>query len=219
MSMKHLIDAIPGLARIGKLHFESGPLAMDEREENKHHRAENGQFGSGSGSEARTSSANAENPYKSNAKYNPQWGLSPKQNILEMKRAIEENFGVPVELYRDPKSRSLSVYKDGKIHLNQSARYWKDPAKNSALNHRMGILSTPSPMGIVYHEIARHKYDADDNFWQLAHQSTARKNVSKYAAMNPKKFISEVYAGIMTGIHYDDNVMRLFDFYAKNRAA
>jgi hypothetical protein len=60
-------------------------------------------------------------------------------------------------------------------------------------------------------------YNAPDNFMGGPDQATARSQVSKYAAMNPKEFVSEVHAGMKAGKSYSHDVMRMFSQYARVR--
>ena len=100
------------------------------------------------------------------------------------------------------------------ILVNPRCGYWKDPVAAAQLNFKVGHLSTDHPLGVLLHEIAHIIYDAPDNWFADLHKEVA-KRVSKYAASNPKEFVSEVYAGINTGKKYDDEVMKFYNMYAR----
>lgn len=144
---------------------------------------------------------------------NPTWGKSPKAN-LALATQIAKDQGHDVTVYRNPKNASPAYYFQGGIHLNASNKYWRDPV---GAMQRSTNLSSSDPAHVIHHEIGHALYDAPDNFHTLSHQGVAREHVSKYAAMNPKEFVSEVHAGMKAGKSYPPHVMQAFNNYARPR--
>lgn len=148
----------------------------------------------------------------------PTWSKSVKQNV-EVARQIAQAHGYDVKTYRNPKSSyaaAVHIHESGKIgiSLNMSKPYWRDPV---GVMQRATNLSSNSPEHVIHHEIGHMLYDPPDNFHTLFHQDIARAHVSKYAAMNPKEFVSEVHAGMKAGKSYPEHVMTAFRQYARPR--
>lgn len=141
------------------------------------------------------------------------WSKDKKQN-LETARRLAESLGHKATIYSNPKSAIAAAWHEDQIKFNAGHKFWRDP---KGMAERSTNLSTNDPAGIVHHESGHAKYDAPDNFMTLAHQDMARQHVSKYAAMNPKEFVSEVHAGMMTGKSYPEEVMTAFRQYARPR--
>lgn len=95
------------------------------------------------------------------------------------------------------------------ILVNPRSPYWKDPVGNARFQFSSGHLSTDNPMGILLHEIAHTIFDVTPN-WLSEKQKEIAKQVSRYAGVNPREFVSEVFAGIHTGKTYGEDVMRLY---------
>lgn len=148
----------------------------------------------------------------------PEWGKSPIANAREAARFISQS-GFPSEIYRKAGSPVAAIYSntDSKIHVNVSNPFWKDPVGVMARNAASGHLASDSPTHILDHEMGHAIYSAPDNFHTLAHQDMARQQVSKYAATNPKEFVSEVHAGMKGGKTYSPEVMSAFSAYARPR--
>lgn len=146
----------------------------------------------------------------------PKFGTNKAENVREAARFIEQS-GTPAEVYRKPGSASAAVWSQDKIHINASHRFWKDPVASMQRQSASGHLSSDSPTHVLNHELGHAMYDAPDNFFHLGHQDMARDHVSKYAAMNPKEFVSEVHAGMKAGKTYPEHVMTAFKQYAKPR--
>jgi hypothetical protein len=82
-------------------------------------------------------------------------------------------------------------------------------------------MSTGDSMGLLYHEIAHTKDrynlwrlskpgNGDPTKWcNLAEQGVAEL-VGEYAARSPMEFIAEVYAALMTGQTFEQDVMELY---------
>ena len=137
-----------------------------------------------------------------------------KENLELSKKFIEENgFDVIVESW---KGNQVAVYNNttGVIHLNSRSVFWKDPNKLSEYNFKIGHLASSKGIGVLHHEIAHGKFKAPDNFWNNQQREIIRKQVSRYAATNPKEFVSEVYSGIKTGRKYGKEIMQMFNSYA-----
>ena len=146
------------------------------------------------------------------------WGKSVKANV-EAARQIAQAHGLDVQTYRNPKSSYVAAYhryESGKsgISLNISKPFWRDPV---GVMSRATNLSSNSPEHVIHHEIGHVLYDPPDNFMTLSHQDLAREHVSKYAATNPKEFVSEVHAGMKVGKTFPEHVMTAFRQYARPR--
>ena len=88
------------------------------------------------------------------------------------------------------------------------AAQWKAGNKKHNVKGKMrgqkGYLSSDSAEHTIHHEIGHALYDPPDNFMAQVHQDLAREKVSRYAAMNPKEFVSEVYAGMQAGREFSE---------------
>src|SRR5665647_851557 len=171
----------------------------------------------GHGSEAHGAHASGVDQIGRPSPSSPQFGKSPIANAREAARYINES-GFPAEIYREAGSTVAAIYSntDHKIYVNVSNRFWKDPVGSMVHNNATGHLSSDSPTHILDHEMAHAMYDAPNNFFGLE-QGMARSQVSRYAAMNPKEFVSEVHAGMKAGKSYSLDVMRAFTRYAQPR--
>ena len=154
--------------------------------------------------------------------YTSQISSSKKKNMeLAVKLAEEMGFAARTTnpSGRKINSRYAAMYNNttGELYINPSSSYWKDPVKNAAYNYKIGQLSTEHPFGVVFHELGHAKYKAPDNFQDNFRQRPIAERVSKYARMNPKEFVSETFAGLQTGKRYDEEVMRLYSLYARER--
>jgi hypothetical protein len=148
----------------------------------------------------------------------PKWGTNGAANVREAARLVGQQ-GQPVEIYRNAKSNYVAAYANGKVNLNASKSYWKDPVGNAKRLHEKGIMSSPSPEHVIHHEIGHALYDAPDNFMSNHEREAIGKHVSTYARMNPKEFVSEVHAGMKAGKQYPEHIMRLFHNYARPRTS
>lgn len=142
-----------------------------------------------------------------------QWSKN-KQKNLEVARRLGESLGHKTEIVKSVGS-GVAYYNEGRgISLNENAKFWRDPVGSA---QRATNLSSNLPEHVIHHEIGHALYDAPNNFMTLSHQDLARSHVSKYAAMNPKEFVSEVHAGMKAGKSYPDEVMSAFRTYARPR--
>jgi hypothetical protein len=141
-----------------------------------------------------------------------------KSNNISIAGAEAERLGMKVtttSLTKVPKDEPASYNNvTGEIFINPRAGYWKDPKGNASKIHKAGWWSSSNPLHPVYHEHGHEKFDPPIN-WNGGRDAALR--VSKYAAVNPREFVSEVYAGLRDGQTYDEEVMRFYDFYARER--
>jgi hypothetical protein len=184
--------------------------ALKDFDEAEHPRDDDGKFsesgGGGSGSKTEASGGGG---------YSPKWGTSKKGNVQEAEKLVK-SLGYPTQSYSNPKANGAAYYSDGKIHINAAHKFWSNPV--AKMKEQGKYLSSDHPNHVVVHEIGHALYDPPDNFMALKHQDIAREQVSKYAAMNPKEFVSEVYAGRQAGKSYSDEVNTMFKVYAKKRS-
>jgi hypothetical protein len=142
------------------------------------------------------------------------WGKNKTTN-LEQAQRIAKALGHNTTVYSNPKNTGPAYYFQGGIHFNAAHKYWRDPVGTM---QKASNLSSSSPEHVIHHEIGHAIYDAPDNFMNVHHEQTiARTHVSKYAAMNPKEFVSEVHAGTKAGKEYPAEVMQIFNRYARPR--
>lgn len=161
----------------------------------------------GHGSEAKGSHASGVNAV------GLQWSKNKAQNLANAQR-LSASLGHPAEIVKSVGS-GAAYYNEGRgISLNANAKFWRDPVGSM---QRATNLSSDAPEHVIHHEIGHALYDAPNNFMSLGHQDLARDKVSKYAAMNPKEFVSEVHAGTKAGKTYPADVMQMFKVYAKAR--
>ena len=120
-------------------------------------------------------------------------------------RAFTKN---PSGAKTNPKFAAIGSPTNG-VLVNPACPYWKDPEGQAKFNFEKGWLSTDHPLGVLIHEAAHTIYDPP-NTWMADQQKAVATKVSKYAAVNPKEFVSEVTAGLHTGKKYDEDVMRLY---------
>jgi hypothetical protein len=141
-----------------------------------------------------------------------QWSKN-KQKNLETAQRLSASLGHPAEIVKSTGS-GAAYYNAGRgISLNANAKFWRDPVGNM---QRATNMSSALPEHVIHHEIGHALYDPPNNFMTLGHQDMARE-VSKYAAMNPKEFVSEVHAGTQAGKTFPDHVMSMFKVYARPR--
>jgi hypothetical protein len=190
---------------------------------NPNHDAKTGEFSSGDGGggsrqhpDAAANAHDVQASLASSVPGGPKWGTNGAANT-RMAQAYIESQGIKAEVYRNAKSSYMASYSPSmdKISINASNSFWKDPAGNTQRLADKGILSSGDANHALNHEIAHAIYDPPDNFMTLSHQEAARSEVSKYAAGNPKEFVSEVYAGMKAGKVYSPEINRMFQQYAK----
>ena len=93
------------------------------------------------------------------------------------------------------------------------------------LRERQSLPSTQNPQHLIRHELghAAH-YRAissspvdRDRIWYAEsleiEQARIAERVSGRAMWNPKEFVAEVYAGLWAKVHYDDEVIALFNSF------
>ena len=210
-----------------------------EFEESKHPRADNGQFGSG-GSAGHTATpkdlhqlvAPKSQPAKGETdpgamdpkmselgSHKIEWGKTAKVNA-QLAAELLKSYGInamtenPSGRPTDGRFAAIGSAING-VLVNPKSSFWKDPVGMMRANHESGHLSTANPMGVLLHEVAHTKFANVQGYWDQSSQKDIAGKVSRYAASNPKEFVSEVFAGIHTGKQYDDDVMRMYNRYAK----
>lgn len=144
-------------------------------------------------------------------------GLTHRKKNAEVARQLVEAKGHKATVYADPKSSYAAAYKDGVIHINAGHKFWMDPVGRSKAQEASRFFSSGDAEHVINHEIGHALYDPPDNFFTLSHQDTARAEVSRYAAMNAKEFVSEVHAGMQGDKTYSPTVMQMFSDYARPR--
>lgn|SRR3990167_8890097 len=145
------------------------------------------------------------------------FGTNKSDNVkLAVSKA--EKLGMDVttsSITKIPKDE-VAIYNNatGEVFINTRADYWNDPARYANENYENGWLSSSNPMHPIYHEQGHALFNPSPN-WNGGKDIAAK--VSKYATVNPREFVSEVYAGLKAGKKYPADVMRFYNQYAKNR--
>lgn len=138
------------------------------------------------------------------------------KNVERARRMIEAA-GIRAEIYQNPKLNWAASYSPSmdKISINKSNFIWEDVVQNTI---KQVQLASQHPDHIVMHELGHAFFDPPDNFFNVMDtRDFVRKAVSHYAGANPKEFVSEVYAALISGRKFDARVMDLFKQYAKPR--
>jgi hypothetical protein len=138
------------------------------------------------------------------------------QNVAHAVSYLQSK-GHQAESYSNPKSAGAAYTNGKKISINGAHKIWRDPVGFMEMHGKSGHLSSGHAYHLLEHEIGHALYDPPNNFMTLSHQDDAR-TVSKYAAMNPKEFVAEVHAGMVAGKKYPENIMKMFNVYAKKRS-
>ncbi len=146
---------------------------------------------------------------------NVEWTTNRPDNLRKMKKVIEdEGYDVVIQSLGRGKSMvpAMASPSQKKIFLNKRGKFFLDPNKTMKEQFDNGWWSSDNPLGIAYHEIAHLKFAQKDNFFSLSHRDIVER-VSRYARVNPKEFVSEVYSGVKTGKKYDDEIINLYNRY------
>lgn len=146
----------------------------------------------------------------------PAFGKDRPKNIAMAKQFLEK-FGVDVVEYRKADSSAAAMASGGKIHINKSHFFWKDPEAVASHNFKTGHLSSDKGSATLFHELGHLIFDSPDNFRSLSDQDLARSEVSKYAARNPHEFVSEMYAAKKMGRVFSEQAENMFLRYARPR--
>jgi len=103
---------------------------------------------------------------------------------------------------------------------HQSQKWWLRPKRKKYTKDSLGWASSNHPHHIVYHEVG-HKNHFDklsSSEWRTTwprdlsdkERTFINNSVSGYATTSHKEFVSEVYAGMLSGISYDDKILKLY---------
>lgn len=101
---------------------------------------------------------------------------------------------------------------DAKIILiNPQAYYWRDPIRISQRLYQVRVWSTPSPLHVFWHEHAHLLQNERTRGWQLSpDKKTLAEAVSQRAMKNTDEFVAEVYAGLVEGVEYDQDILAYY---------
>jgi hypothetical protein len=143
-------------------------------------------------------------------------------------RASREHLAV---MFEDPReqARVIAAYDhlEDVIVFNADYPAWSDMPTFMKDRKERGFYSTAHPHHIVRHELGHAvHYRAltpreRERIWfaeslRPGEEPIARK-VSIRAILNPKEFVAEVFAGLWSGVDYDDDVIALFEDYGGQR--
>ena len=97
------------------------------------------------------------------------------------------------------------------LFINPQAAAWSDPAGTAASLYKLKFWSTPHPLHVIYHEVG-HLFlpQIGEPKKLLARQMTVASAVSRRARENVEEFVSEVFAGLMSGVEYDRDILGLY---------
>jgi len=103
----------------------------------------------------------------------------------------------------------------GAIYFNPAWPGWRGISKATQKLFDDGLISTPNPHHIVFHEIAHNdavarKVDHRNAKFILKQEFDIARQVSRRAAVNKDEFIAEVKAGLMSGRTFSKEVMSLY---------
>jgi len=105
-----------------------------------------------------------------------------------------------------------------KIFINEKHPYWKNPIENQKKSFESGILSSPNPIHVIHHETSHLKHKNIRQTWlNKEYQQKVAGKVGGYAKTNPSEFVAETYAGMKSGIKYDEDVMNLYKIVGGKR--
>lgn len=100
------------------------------------------------------------------------------------------------------------------ILVNPRSSYWKDPIASAKANHESGHLSSDHPLSTLLHEVGHTIYEPPHQWMNAQKEKEIAGQVGRYAASNPKEFVSEVFAAKHTGKELSPEVMNLYNRYA-----
>lgn len=147
------------------------------------------------------------------AKTDIKWTKNATKNA-ELAGVALQKLGVKTFIEARPKSVAAAIGSPNNgILINKSHKFWKDPVTAMLHSKIAGHNSTSDPRGVLVHEMAHLLYDTRDNWF--GNEKEIAKQVSNYATTNPHEFVSEVSAGVNTGVKYSPEVMNLFKLLAK----
>jgi hypothetical protein len=118
--------------------------------------------------------------------------------------------------------RTVASYQDvdDRLVVNTASRFWRDPIRSMSLEAGTGYLVSDDPRAIVYHEIGhalhRRRYRVGWRWWSASSkplrdsERAIAERVSRYATEDTGEFIAEVFAGLLCGRTFDDEVVRLY---------
>lgn len=196
-------------------------LAHDAEFKESEHKRDHGKFSTTGGggkseepSKSQAPSGGEHDRFKTVGESKIKWTKSRKGNAeLAAKALSDAGFRAfttnPSGARTDKRLAAVGSPTNG-ILVNPASPYWADPEGQARLNFEKGHLSTDNPLGVLIHEAAHTIYDPANTWMAPDQQRQVAAKVSKYAAVNPKEFVSEVTAGLHTGKTYDDDVMRLY---------
>lgn len=126
-------------------------------------------------------------------------------------------------------ARGMYDYKDKSITFTGKLEGEMDAAHIAAIDNRDEAtenqddeLYLTNPKRTIIHEFGhylQHKQTGftnfedmptSENFYQKEVQSSIERSVSSYAASDPKEFVAEVFAGLMLGKTFPEDIMQLY---------
>lgn len=148
------------------------------------------------------------------------WTSSQKKNaelVAAAMNGISPDFKVitqnPSGSKTDSRFAAIGSQTNG-VLINPRSPYWKDPVASAKYNHSVGHFSTEHPLHAAIHEISHTIHDVPRH-WGADQQKLVAAKVGKYASTNPSEFVAETFTGLHVGKRYDDDVMRLYNLYAR----
>jgi hypothetical protein len=106
------------------------------------------------------------------------------------------------------------------IIINEAHRAWREPAAFMQEQADKEWFATNHPQHLMHHEVghglharALGRQDFDDlpDWFARPQDEAVALKVSRYAATEPGEFVAEVYAGMIAGRPFGDDVLKLYD--------
>jgi hypothetical protein len=97
------------------------------------------------------------------------------------------------------------------ILINPNADFWQDPILITQALYQVRAWSTPSALHIFWHEYA-HLFQEERTRWceLTPRKKTMAAAISQRAMKNVDEFVAEVYAGIVEGVEYDQDILAYY---------
>jgi len=106
------------------------------------------------------------------------------------------------------------------VVVNVSSEFWNDPVTAMRELARTGYLVSDDPRAIIYHEVGhtlhRQRFRRGWRWWLESSrpltpdERRVAARVSRYATEDTGEFVAEVFAGLVVGREFDDDVGALY---------
>jgi hypothetical protein len=147
------------------------------------------------------------------------------QRGLELVPGVKTDAPWFVQTYHDQADQAVAMFDpaSGFLVLNPDAEFWKSEEAADgilALAEENGFWSSGDRLQPVRHEYGHFLHGTRDpekarqaDQWAAAEEQAVALRVSRYAWVAPAEFVAEVFAGMLAGKRYDEDVMHLYQRY------